>query len=111
MADSFQTTAYELNAHKGQKLKSCGAAILIKATSMQTGGTFNLFEALCLPDYATPLHIHLLNTWRCTCWKARWRSSGEGRRSTLRRVRISSSRGERPMDFAWKAAVPRGFFT
>ena len=25
---------------------------------MQTGGAFNLFEALCPSDYATPLHIH-----------------------------------------------------
>ncbi len=58
MTDSFQTTAYELNAHEGQNLQSCGAAISIKATSMQTGGAFNLFEALCPPDYATPLHIH-----------------------------------------------------
>ena len=58
MANSFQTTAYKLNAQEGQNLQSCGAAISIKATSMQTGGAFNLFEALCPPDYATPLHIH-----------------------------------------------------
>ncbi len=58
MPSSFQTTAYELNAQEGQNLWSCGAAISIKATSMQTGGAFNLFEALCPPDYATPLHIH-----------------------------------------------------
>ena len=58
MTNSFQTTAYKLNAQEGQNLRSCGATISIKATSMQTGGAFNLFEALCPPAYATPLHIH-----------------------------------------------------
>ena len=58
MTNSFQTTAYKLNAQEGQNLRSCGATISIKATSMQTGGAFNLFEALCPSDYATPLHIH-----------------------------------------------------
>ncbi len=58
MTNPFQTKAYELNSQEGQKLQSYGAAISIKATSTQTGGAFNLFEALCPPGYATPLHIH-----------------------------------------------------
>ncbi len=32
--------------------------VVVKATSEQTGGVFNLFEVSCPPDYATPLHIH-----------------------------------------------------
>lgn len=58
MTNTFQMTAYELKAQEGQNIRCCDAAISIKATSMQTGGAFNLFEALCPPDYATPLHIH-----------------------------------------------------
>jgi len=43
---------------EGQSLASLGMQILVKATSEQTGGAFNLFEVSCPPGYATPLHIH-----------------------------------------------------
>jgi len=54
----LQTTPYMLHDEEGQSLKSLGALVLVKATSEQTGGVFNLFEVSCPPAYATPLHIH-----------------------------------------------------
>lgn len=53
-----ETRPYMLNAEEGQFLQSLGALVIVKATSDQTGGVFNLFEVSCPPDYATPLHIH-----------------------------------------------------
>jgi quercetin dioxygenase-like cupin family protein len=47
-----------LENKEGQVLKSLGTLVYIKATSEQTGGMFNLFEACCPPDFTTPLHIH-----------------------------------------------------
>jgi quercetin dioxygenase-like cupin family protein len=47
-----------LNSEEGQFLQALGASVSIKASSEQTGGDFNLFEASCPPDYATPLLIH-----------------------------------------------------
>jgi len=41
-----------------QRLLCLGAMVAIKANTEQTGGTFNLFDALCPVDYETPLHIH-----------------------------------------------------
>ena len=32
--------------------------VLVKATTEQTNGAFNLFEVTCPQGYATPLHIH-----------------------------------------------------
>ena len=55
---SFQMKAYMLHNEEGQYLQALGASVSIKATSEQTGGVFNLFEASCPPDYATPLLIH-----------------------------------------------------
>ena len=57
---SHQTKPYMLNGEEGQFLQSLGASVLVKATSEQTGGVFNLFEVSCPPDYATPLHIHYI---------------------------------------------------
>jgi quercetin dioxygenase-like cupin family protein len=54
----LQTKPYMLNSEEGQFLQSLGASFILKATSGQTGGMFNLFEVSCPPDYATPLHIH-----------------------------------------------------
>ena len=54
----LQTTPYILHNEEGQSLKSLGALVLVKATSEQTGGVFNLLEIFCPPGYATPLHIH-----------------------------------------------------
>jgi quercetin dioxygenase-like cupin family protein len=58
MMRSLQTTPYVLHDEEGQNLASLGALVLLKATSEQTGGVFNLFEATCPAGYATPLHIH-----------------------------------------------------
>jgi len=55
---SIQTIPYALHPDEGQRLRSMGALISIKATSEQTGGVFNLFEVTCPSDYATSLHIH-----------------------------------------------------
>ena len=54
----LQTTTSMLHDQEGQCLESLGALVLLKATSEQTGGVFNLFEATCPAGYATPLHIH-----------------------------------------------------
>ena len=40
----IQTTPYMLHDEEGQRLKSLGALVLVKATSEQTGGVFNLFD-------------------------------------------------------------------
>ena len=58
MMRSLQIKPYMLNNEEGQFLQALGASLSIKATSDQTGSTFNLFEVSCPPDYATPLHIH-----------------------------------------------------
>lgn len=49
---------YMLNNEEGQSLQALGTSVRVKATWEQTGGVFNLFEVSCLPDYASPLHIH-----------------------------------------------------
>ncbi len=54
----LQTKPYTLKGKEGQRLNSMRALVLVKATSEQTGGAFNLFEATCPPGYATSLHIH-----------------------------------------------------
>jgi quercetin dioxygenase-like cupin family protein len=54
----LQIQPYMLHDQEGQSLETLGAHLLLKATSEQTGGAFNLFEVTCPPDYATPLHIH-----------------------------------------------------
>jgi hypothetical protein len=54
----LQTKPYMLDDEEGQHLQSLGALVSVKATAEQTGGAFNLFEVSCLPEYATPLHIH-----------------------------------------------------
>jgi quercetin dioxygenase-like cupin family protein len=54
----LQTIPYMLHDEEGQSLKAVGALVLLKATSVQTGEVFNLFEICCPPGYATALHIH-----------------------------------------------------
>ena len=54
----LQTKPYMFNNEEGQFLQSLGALVLVKATSEQTAGVFNLFEVSCPPGYVTPLHIH-----------------------------------------------------
>ena len=58
MMTLLQTKPYELHRDEGQSLQSSGALVIVKATSEQTGGAFNLFEVACPPDFATSLHIH-----------------------------------------------------
>ena len=55
---ALQTKPYTLNREEGQILHSLGARVVVKATSEQTGGGFNLFEVSCPPEFVTPLHIH-----------------------------------------------------
>ncbi len=54
----LKTKPYALHRDEGQRLDSLGALVVVKATSEQTGGVFNLFEVSCLPGYGTSLHIH-----------------------------------------------------
>ena len=58
MMRSLYTKPYMLNCEEGQFLQSLGALVLLKATSEQTGGVFNLLEVCFPPGYATPQHIH-----------------------------------------------------
>jgi quercetin dioxygenase-like cupin family protein len=54
----LQMKPYMLRDKEGPLLPSLGALVSVKATSEQTGGVFNLFDVVCPPGYATPLHIH-----------------------------------------------------
>lgn len=54
---SLQTKPYSLGGDQG-RFQSLGALVSLKASSEQTGGAFNLFEAVCPSGYETPLHIH-----------------------------------------------------
>ena len=54
----LQTKPCSLTCEEGECLCSLGTQVVIKATSEQTGGAFNLFEVTCPPDYATSLQIH-----------------------------------------------------
>ncbi len=54
----LQIKPYMLKDEEGRRFQSLGAMMSIKATSVQTGGVFNLFEVSCPPGYETPLHIH-----------------------------------------------------
>jgi hypothetical protein len=58
MRTLLQTKPYELHRDEGQRLRSLGALVVVKATAEQTGGAFNLFDVSCPIDFATPLHIH-----------------------------------------------------
>jgi len=55
---SFQTKPYSLAPYDGKKIHSYGTLVVIKATSEQAGGAFNLFEVTCPPGYTTSLQIH-----------------------------------------------------
>jgi len=55
---SFQAKPYALAPYDGKKIHSYRKLVLIKATSEQTNGVFNLFEVKCQPGYATSLQIH-----------------------------------------------------
>jgi quercetin dioxygenase-like cupin family protein len=55
---SFQIQPYSLAHDEGKKIRSFEMPVLVKATSEQTGGAFNLMEVTCPPGYATSLQIH-----------------------------------------------------
>lgn len=55
---SLQTQPYALHRDEGPTLQPSGALVMVKATSLQTGGAFNLFKVSCRPGYSTSLHIH-----------------------------------------------------
>jgi quercetin dioxygenase-like cupin family protein len=55
---SFQTSPYSLTNDEGKKIQSLGALVVVKATTEQTGGAFNLLEVTCPPGYASSLQIH-----------------------------------------------------
>jgi quercetin dioxygenase-like cupin family protein len=55
---SFQTNPYSLAPDDGKKIHSDGTLVVIKATSEQTSGAFNLFDVTCPPGYTTSLQIH-----------------------------------------------------
>jgi len=55
---SFQTKPYSLSPDDGKKIHSYGTLVIIKATSEQTSGMFNLFDVTCPPGYTTSLQIH-----------------------------------------------------
>jgi len=54
----LKTKPYALHRDEGQIHQLIGAMILVKASSEQTGGVFNLFEVSCSPDFATTFHNH-----------------------------------------------------
>jgi mannose-6-phosphate isomerase-like protein (cupin superfamily) len=58
MKISLQVKPYFLECDEGQKLEALGALVCVKASTGQTGGMFNLFEARAPAGFATPLHIH-----------------------------------------------------
>ena len=58
MIASMQTTPYALLRGEGQPVQLGGVQALVKATSEQSAGAFNLFVVSCLPGYTTALHIH-----------------------------------------------------
>jgi len=58
IASPLQTEPYALKSGEGQRLELAGSVVVIKATSEQTGGAFNLFEVTCSSDYTIPQHIH-----------------------------------------------------
>ena len=54
----FKTKPYVLQHREGRTLHSLETIVLVKATTEQTNGAFNLFEIVCPQSYTTPLHIH-----------------------------------------------------
>lgn len=54
----FPVLPYMLLLDEGQEFQGRGATGRVLADSKQTGGAFNLFEAICPAGFATPLLIH-----------------------------------------------------
>jgi quercetin dioxygenase-like cupin family protein len=59
MTNTFLNMPYALAYDQGKRIYSFGELLtVVKASSEQTGGAFNLFEVTCSQGYSTPLHIH-----------------------------------------------------
>ena len=59
MTNTFLNMPYALAHDEGKRIYPFGELLtVVKASSEQTGGAFNLFDAVCLPGFETPLHIH-----------------------------------------------------
>ena len=57
--NSFLNMPYVLARDEGKQIYSFGELLtVVKATSEQTGGAFNLFEVTCPPGFTTSLVIH-----------------------------------------------------
>jgi quercetin dioxygenase-like cupin family protein len=54
----LETRPYVRPAADGEIVEPFGLRVSVKATSTDTGGSFNLFEITAPPDFATALHIH-----------------------------------------------------
>lgn len=54
----LQLKPYMLDSDEGQRLTSLGALVRVMASTEQTGGAFNLFDATCPVGFVTPLLIH-----------------------------------------------------
>lgn len=55
---SLSINPYTLECDEGQRFQSLGATVLVKASTEQTGGAFNLLELTAPAGFATSLHIH-----------------------------------------------------
>lgn len=55
---SLQIKPYMLKDCEGQELQSLGVLVVVKASSEQTGGVFNVFEIMAPAGFATSLNIH-----------------------------------------------------
>ncbi len=55
---SLQINPYKLEADEEKRLTAWGARVLVKASTEQTGGMFNLLEVTGPAGFFTPLHIH-----------------------------------------------------
>ncbi len=55
---SLQIKPYMLECDEGQRLEAWGAQVVVKASTEETGGAFNLLEVTGPSGFATPLHIH-----------------------------------------------------
>lgn len=55
---ALQTKPSVLQDHRAWSSGPLGLQISMRATTVQTGGSLNLFEVRCPAGFATPLHIH-----------------------------------------------------
>lgn|SRR5512142_2548079 len=55
---SLQIQPYMLDVDEGQRLEASGTRAIVKASTDETGGAFNLFEITAPVGFASPLHIH-----------------------------------------------------